>query len=100
MKGIRFYLEYPNSTEKDKATRKAIGNHEGNVAAVFYENWRVVDGEGYYDAISAAYFRPNSPVCSGSVSDGWLKKRGKRISETQAREIHPALFDYLDSSPG
>ena len=34
MNGVRFYLEYPNSAEKRKATRKRLGNHSGNVIAV------------------------------------------------------------------
>ena len=34
MNGVRFYLGYPNSAEKRKATRKRLGNHSGNVIAV------------------------------------------------------------------
>lgn len=38
MKGYTFYLEYPTKKDKCKATRKDLGNHSGNVLAV-YGNW-------------------------------------------------------------
>jgi len=94
MKGIRFYEEY-----NDK--RKGISN--GNVVAVIPENrWIIEHADGstdlIYDAISAVFYRPNSDVCRTGVSQGYLWDSCKRISESKAREIHPALFQYLDQA--
>ena len=93
MKYTRFYLEYPNKTENHKATRKNLGKHEGNVLALFFENYSPF---GTYDCLSATFFYPNSPVSSGGVNREYLTDNCKRISEKQARKIHPALFERLD----
>ena len=101
MKGIRFYLEYPSKKEKRKGTRKEPGNHLGQVVAVMYENgwWSETPGAWHYmyDCISALTRVPNSVVCGSSVSWGYLDEKCKRISEKQAREIHPNLFIYLEA---
>lgn len=76
MKGVRFYDE-----------------RDGNVIAVSTGE-RCPDGA--YEAIGAVYFHPDSPVASTFVSPDHLRTC-KRISETVAREIHPALFQRLDS---
>lgn len=101
MNGIRFYLEYENPTEKNKGTRKEPGNHEGNVFAAFVANGThhcEVPG-GCIEGLGAVYFQRNSPVCSTSASWDHLGKYCLRISEAQAREIHPRLFEVLDQEP-
>ena len=108
MLGINFYLDYPNKTEKHKGTRKDPGNHSGNVVAVMtryergkwsnFPDWISYGSGPIAAAIGALLFVPNSPVCSTSVSMGYLDDRCKRISEKMAREIHPMLFTYLDQS--
>lgn len=97
MKGFKFYLEYETSTEKHKATRKALGNHNGNVIAV-------MDGSGFfgsmgycYECLGSVLYCRNSPVATTSVTPDYLSDRCKRISEAQAREIHPELFKRLDN---
>jgi len=96
MKGYTFYLEYPSQAEKRKATRKHPGNHSGNVIATF-GTWFTGGSSGaMIECVSAVYEWPNSAVCSSSVSISYIRERCKRISEAQAREIHPRLFDYLD----
>jgi len=92
MKGVRFYEEY-----KDKAAKRKGTESEGNVIAVFVEH----AGEsllrtGCHEAVGAVYFEPNSPVGGTQVSPGVLRDRCKRVSEAKAREVHPALFEYLD----
>jgi hypothetical protein len=94
MKDFRFYEVYKN---------KRKGITEGNVIAVIPENkWIDQDRTGkaqlMYDSIGAVYFRPNSPVCGSGVSQDYLWAMCKRISESKAREIHPALFQYLDQN--
>lgn len=96
MQGLTFYLEYPTKADKRKATRKNPGNHSGTVCAVHSGQW--VWGRGSYikDAFCAAFDRPNSPVCTSTVTPEYLQEYCKKISEKQAREIHPELFKWLD----
>ena len=97
MKDITFYLEYPNRTEKNKATRKNVGNHRGTVLAVDKKQWWVRDNEINMDAYGALRDIPNDVVCGTTCSEPYLRSNCKRISEKQAREIHPMLFQYLES---
>ena len=96
MRGVKFYLEYPNNAEKRKATRTNLGNHEGNVIAVLDNGLYISGGEPVEDTLSGVFYRPNSPVATTGVSWQYLRERAKRISEKQAREIHPELFLRLD----
>lgn len=96
MRGVRFYLEYPNSTEKRRATRKALGNHSGNVIAVLDNGTYISGGQAVVDGIAGVYDWPDSPPASTGVSLEYLRERAKRISEATAREIHPELFKWLD----
>lgn len=94
MKGIRFYEELTDKNRKAEASK-------GNVIAVAYETrWYNYTPDGYYDTmfecVSALFFEPNSVCCGDGVSQRYLTKDTKRISETRAREIHPALFEYLE----
>lgn len=93
MKGVRFYEEFDNKANKRK------GVSSGNVIALFYDSWRV--GEPHQgrltEAIAAIFCRPNSRVAPISVADTVLWERCKRISEAEARVIHPALFERLDA---
>lgn len=100
MKGFFFYLEYPSATEKNKGTRKNPGNHTGNVIAADTEreNWWLSGKEWMISTISAVQDFPNNPVCGSSASWSYLQQNCKRISEKQAREIHPNLFAVLDSN--
>lgn len=100
MKGYIFYLEFPTAKAKRKATRKNLTGHSGNCIAVTsdrierIEQWRV---NGCYPAFSPVYDHANSPCCFGSVSPEWLLSNCKRISEAQAREIHPKLFHRIEN---
>ena len=96
MKGIRFYLEYPSAKDKRKATRKALGNHTGNVIATL-EGTEMVGRFGpQIDALVGVFYTEDSPVATSAVSYEYLRERCKRISEAKAREIHPELFKRLD----
>ena len=98
MNGFKFLLEYPNAKERRKATRKNLGNHSGNVIAAFTgRDYRWLDGNKLLtECISALQDHPNSVVCSSSFCDEYQRERCLRISEAQAREIHPNLFYFLD----
>lgn len=96
MKDFRFYLEYPNQKEKRKATRKNLGNHSGNCLAVYTDKDYLLPDRKSIEAIGAVLFNENSPCCGTFVSFDYLRSSCKRISEKQAREIHPNLFNYLE----
>lgn len=95
MKGYRFYLEY--QTPRDK--RGCVDM--GNVFAleVGEDGWPLYNGAGNVGGIGAVYRAPNSPVCSTTANMGWVHTHTKRISEKEARRIHPALFEWLDYEP-
>ena len=103
MIGVRFYLDYVS------APRKRKGQHAGNVIAAHVissgRSWSHVGtvsegatGELLFsvECIAALYASPNSVVCSSSVSRMYLQESCKFISEERARDIHPALFEYMD----
>ena len=92
MKGIRFYEEL-----NDKGTRRETSR--GTVFAAFI-------GQGHMGAtrdwieegVGSVEDRPNSPVCGTGASREYLAHHCRHISEARAREIHPALFQYLDTN--
>jgi hypothetical protein len=93
MKGFKFYLEYESPAKKRK------GEHAGTVVAAFTgdEYQFIKDGEWMRECIATLTDSPNCPwVCSVNVSDEYLRKNCKRISEQKAREIHPNLFSILE----
>lgn len=89
MKGIRFYKEVTNKNRKAQQDL-------GTVVAVILGTDRVDGKMVVADVVGSVYERPNSPVCSTSVSWSYLRLCTIRISEEKAREIHPVLFEYLD----
>ena len=95
MKGYTFYLEYPTTKEKKNATRKMLGNHSGNVIAVFGKWYKSSVNEYQKECVSAVFDHANSVCCGGSVGSEYLTDRCKKISEKQAREIHQNLFNYF-----
>jgi len=93
MKGIRFYQEF-----KDPSRRRIPAK---SVCAVLVCNGAFMSGghnnyRACYEAIAGVFDNPNSPVGGTSVSLDWLRTHCKRVSESRAREIHPALFERLD----
>jgi hypothetical protein len=93
MNGFRFYLEYPNKTEKNKATVKNLGKHSGNVIAVFVGQW--IPNSTCIEAVTSLYEYADSPVCCSSVSMEYLREKCKRIPERMVKLIHPKLHNYL-----
>ena len=102
MKGYRFYEELEN---KGRKSEKSAGNVVAALLKPSGRGWnflyiRMVRTEkgwaGLLECVSALFGEPNSPVCSGQVTDSYLWDKCRRISEAKAREIHPKLFEYLD----
>lgn len=91
MKGYRFYEEYDSSYKK----RKRISS--GNVLALDIPVAGWFDGRRYVMSCTAAVFsHPNSGIAGTAVSRDVLRLNYRRITEKRAREIHPAMFDFLD----
>jgi hypothetical protein len=87
MKGVRFYEELENKNRKGEKS-------QGNVIAIHAYQISI---DGMYECLSATFYKPNSPVSVGGVSRKYLEEKCRRISETRAREIHPRLFERLDT---
>jgi len=85
MNGIRFYLEFTD-TSKRKPGGTVVAALVGN--RLFWSTGKVC-----YEAIAAVFDWPNSPVAGMGVACDYLRQRCKRISEANARTIHPALFE-------
>ena len=95
MKDFRFYLEYPSLKDKRKGTRKSLGNHLGTCVAVS-KSFYIQNGEIYNECGGGIFEKPDSVCTWTACTDGYLRDKCKRISEKQAREIHPNLFKYLE----
>ncbi|HYW34807.1 MAG TPA: hypothetical protein VE868_05305 [Balneolaceae bacterium] len=95
MKDYRFYLEYPNKKEKNKATRKNLGDHSGTCLAVFGDPFSK-DDNIFYECVAALFDKHDSEVTTTSCSWGYLRHSCKRVSADTARQIHPKLFKYLE----
>ena len=90
MTGIRFYVEFHDKSKCQPG---------GNVVAVLALNgayWS--SGRLCYEALAALFEQPDSPVASTGVALDYLRQRCKRISEVQARAIHPAVSKRLDTT--
>ena len=87
MNGIRFYLEF-----KDESKRQSVGNV---VAALVLNGAYWSSGTLCYEALAALFEQPNAPVAGTGVALDYLRRKCKRISEANARTIHPALFARL-----
>ena len=90
MNGLRFYLEH-----KDKSKRQPGGTV---VAALVLNGTYWSSGRCCYEAVAALFDWPNSPVAGTGVALDYLREKCKRISEANARSIHPALFERLDAA--
>jgi hypothetical protein len=90
MSGVRFYQEF-----SDKSKRGSTGTI---VAALVCNGLYLSCGKICYDAIAGVFDQPNSPVAGTGVAREYLRQKCKRISEANARTIHPALFERFDPS--
>lgn len=95
MKGYRFYEELVNKgkrSELPKGTIVAVMLDEDDRPMVFSSSTGWVN----YSAVAGVFDEPDSAVCTTSVDAEYLRDCCRRVSEKRAREIHPALFEYLD----
>jgi hypothetical protein len=92
MKDFRFYVE----TLKDE-NGETLKNEDGwpvqTVNALYVGPGSVAQ---HPEGLAGVFAQADSPVCWTGFSWEYLEEC-RRISEATAREIHPALFERLDS---
>ena len=108
MKWYRFYADYPsNSAKRKDAMSPRYKRKDGptpapapNVIAVETDGpnvpYRIQQGRAVADCTLGVFDIPNSDVAGSQVDFDYLRERCRRISETEARRIHPRLFQYLE----
>jgi hypothetical protein len=89
MIGIHFYEQFKDEQKRESA---------GKAIAVFVQQWKYgSEAQGrLFDAVVGHLNRSNPPVVHSTVSERYLKKKCRRVSEYRAKEIHPNLFRLLD----
>lgn len=90
MKGYRFYKEYDSPVDKRK------DKPNGNVFATWGEPYIGQEHELFIEGYGAVFYDPNSPCSFTSAQLAWVRDYCKRISEREAREIHPNLFRRIE----
>lgn len=105
MKGYRFYAAYSSKLHRRMDTTprhvRKVGptpNPAANAIAVFLDDdgRELFNGESY-DCFAGIFDHPDSDVATSGVSPEYLRERCRRISEQEARRIHPRLFQRLDA---
>ena len=113
MQGFTFHAEMPEARKSKSASkaypfqpwtratmaRYADSGQHVNVCAVSTDRnqWFSSRGALMKECISSVFDVPNSPVSVSTCSDHYLRSRTVRISESVARQLHPALFASLDA---
>jgi hypothetical protein len=90
MKNMKFYKEYNSPQDKRQ------DQPNGNVIATYGKMWVSRDNEYFIDAFGAVYFDPNSPCVYTTAQVDWIRENCKRISDADARTIHPRLFERIE----
>lgn len=113
MKGYWFYIDYGDAATKRKVRGhggmkrgRALGTPDagGNCIALFTEkrgqSWcpeydHVSHG---YGGLAATFFHVNSDTSVTSVGPEYLRTSCARISEAEARRVHPVLMQRIDEA--
>ena len=90
MDGYHFFEEF-----RDEAQRESAGNV---IAVNMADGSFVQEGGICYRAVCPAddHRGPNSPVTMALFNVEYLGARCKQVDERRARDVHPALFEYLE----
>lgn len=83
MKNIKFYQEY------DGAKRNKGARPTGNCIGVLVD---LPANPGKVASFAAVYDMPNCDTNFGEVSTDYIRLNCKRVSEQQAKIIHPKLY--------
>ena len=88
--GYQFFEEFRDASQRESA---------GNVIAVNIAAGSFVqEGAICYRAICPApnHHEPNSPVIMALFNAEYLGSHCRLVDESRARDVHPALFEYLE----
>lgn len=104
MNGLRFYADYGTRKLRDADTvahRSTLATTpapaRNAIAVSLDKDGRPLVGNGSgIECLAATMFSPNSDVSVTVVSPEYLRDCCRRIGETEARRIHPRLFERLD----
>ena len=90
MDGYQFFEEY-----RDEARRESAGNV---IAVNMADRSFIQEGGICFNAVCPApdHREPNSPVIMTWFNAEYLGARCSRVDEQRARNVHPALFEYLE----
>jgi hypothetical protein len=86
----QFFEEYRDDAQRESA---------GNIIAINMAHGSFVQEGGIcYRAVCPApdHRKPNSPVIMALFNAEYLGARCKLVDEQRARNVHPALFEYLE----
>ena len=90
MDGYQFFEEY-----RDDARRESAGNV---IAVNMADGSFIQEGGICFKAVCPApdHREPNSPVIMALFNVEYLGSRCTPVDEKRARDLHPALFEYLE----
>jgi hypothetical protein len=90
MTGIRFYERFKDEQKRESA---------GKAVAVYTREWREgSEQQGrLFKAVVALGAPPNPPAVLTTISERYLQKKCRLISEARARQMTPNLFRILEA---
>lgn len=105
MKGYRFYANYDSAAHRrrdtvaHRSTLRTTPDPAKNCIAVYLDDdgrplW---GGDNTMECAASIFADENSDVCTSGVGSRFLMERCRRISEAEARRIHPRMFEYLQA---
>jgi hypothetical protein len=90
MTGVRFYEQFKDEQKRESA---------GKAVAVYIRKWREGSEEQgrIFKAVVALGKPPNPPAVFTTISERYLQKKCRLISEARARQINPNIFRVLEA---
>lgn len=109
MDGYRFFAVMPDERASKSASKqypmqpwtrvtlRGYAEQKKYVECLAVSNESFIgSGRVCHDCVGALQKDNDQAVCGSSTTRAYLRKRCVRISESLARELHPALFRYLE----
>lgn len=88
----RFYEEFDDERKRTKSLGTVVAEPASRMA-----RRQDMATDGLIECVLATMKVPNSDqVCQMRISPAYLRRFCRKISEERAREIHPALFEFLE----
>lgn len=102
MKDHRFYIDFksPDAKRKAGARKNITVLPEGATCAVLYPSTCIAANQYRTTGLGAVYGDGDTPnLCHTDYCQRYIHESMKKISEAQARLLHPNLFKVLASYP-